>query len=206
MKLLRIDSSARGRSVSRQLTSRFVEEWKKQNPTGQVVERDLADLADTPLPHITDDFPASSADLSTLSSGQRQYLVTSDLFVDELLSSDTVVIGSPMYNFTISWELKAWIDQIVRLGRTVVYGANGPKGLVSGKKVVVITSRGGGYAAGSPRSRFDFQEPYLRHIFHFIGLTDVEFIHAENQYRKDQAQAGRTVAVQQIVEAVSPNV
>lgn len=197
MKLLHIDSSARSRSVSRLLTSRFVEEWKKQNPTGQTIERDLSA---TPLPHITDDFPASSADLTGLSSAQREYLVTSDALVDELLASNVIVIGAPMYNYTISWELKAWIDQIVRLGRTVTYGASGPQGLVSGKKVVVITSRGGAYGEGTPRAQFDFQEPYLRHIFRFIGITDVQFIHAENQYRKDQAESGRAAALQQIAD------
>ena len=199
MKLLRIDSSARGRSVSRQLTSRFVAEWKKQNPNGQVVERDLAL---TPLPHITDEFPASSADLAGLSSTQREYLVTSDALVDELLWADAVVIGSPMHNFAISWELKAWIDQIVRLGKTVTYGANGPQGLVLGKRVVVVTSRGGAYGAGTPRAQLDFQEPYLRHVFRFIGISDVLFIHADNQYRKEQAESGRANALGQITSSV----
>lgn len=199
MKLLRIDSSARGRSVSRRLTAQFVNNWKKYNPASQVIERDLSR---TPLPHITDDFPASSADLGTLTSEQQRYLATSDELVDELISADVVVIGSPMYNFGISWELKAWIDQIVRLGRTVSYGRNGPQGLVTGKKAVVITSRGGAYSAGSPRAQFDFQEPYLRHVLRFIGITDVQFIHAENQYRKDQAQAGLAHASEQITGSV----
>jgi FMN-dependent NADH-azoreductase len=158
MKLLRIDSSARGRSVSRRLTSSFVEEWKKHNPSGQVTERDLAL---TPLPHITDDFPGGSADLAGLTSEQPEYLVTSDALVDELLSADIIVIGSPMYNYAISWELKAWIDQVVRLGRTVTYGANGPQGLVLGKKVVVVTSRGGTYAAGTPRASIGFSRALL---------------------------------------------
>ena len=198
MKLLRIDSSARGRSVSRRLTARFVEEWKKQNPEGLVIERDLAS---TLLPHITDDFPASAD--AALSSTQQQYLVLSDALVEELLSTDVVVLGAPMYNFTVSWELKGWIDQIVRLGKTVKYGTTGPQGLVSGKKVVVITSRGGAYGRGTPRSEFDFQEPYLRHVFRFIGITDVQFIHAENQYRGEQAAASRAQAQEQICQVVS---
>src|SRR6202011_5778633 len=77
--------------------------------------------------------------------------------------------------------LKAWIDQIVRLGKTVGYGPNGPRGLLTKKKVVVITSRGGDYEKGTPREAFDFQEPYLRHVLGFIGVTDVTFIHAESQ-------------------------
>jgi FMN-dependent NADH-azoreductase len=122
VKLLRINSSARSRSsVSRRLTSYFVEEWKKQNPDGQVIDRDLAL---TPLPHITDEFPASASEAST--TAQQQYLSTSDALIAELFAADIVVIGAPMYNFTVSWELKAWIDQIVRLGKSVAYGPNGP--------------------------------------------------------------------------------
>ena len=86
-----------------------------------------------------------------------------------------------MYNFTISWELKSWIDQVVRLGKTVTYEGAGPRGPLGGKKVVVITSRGGAYSSGTPQFESDFQEPYLRKVLGFIGLTDVSFIHVENQ-------------------------
>ena len=111
------------------------------------------------------------------------------------------MIGAPMYNFSISSPLKSWIDQVVRLGKTVSYGPNGPQGLLAGKRVVVITSRGGAYEKGTEREAFDFQEPYLRHIFAFIGLTDVAFVHAENQGKPDAsaylsavtAQIGRIV-------------
>ena len=92
-----------------------------------------------------------------------------------------------MYNFTIPSLLKGWIDQVVRLGKTVGYGPNGPQGLLGRKKVVVITSRGSAYEKGTAREAFDFQEPYLRHILGFIGLTDVTFIHAENQAREEAA-------------------
>ena len=88
-----------------------------------------------------------------------------------------------MYNFAIPSLLKAWIDQVVRVGKTVTYGSHGPEGLLGNKKVVVITARGGAYEKDTPRVKFDFQEPYLRHIFGFVGLTDVTFIHAENQLR-----------------------
>ena len=115
MRLLRIDSSARGHSVSRQFTSEFVKSWKEQNPDGKVVERDLAR---TPLPHITDDWMTIFSDQSGLTPQQQAYFSISNELIDELLGSDIVVIGSPMHNFTVSWELKAWIDQVVRLGRT----------------------------------------------------------------------------------------
>jgi FMN-dependent NADH-azoreductase len=89
-----------------------------------------------------------------------------------------------MYNFAIPSLLKAWIDQIVRFGKTVTYGPSGRQGLLGNKRVFVITARGGAYEKGAPGEKFDFQEPYLRHIFGFIGLTEVTFIHAENQLRE----------------------
>jgi FMN-dependent NADH-azoreductase len=182
MKLLQIDSSARTSSVTRRLTAKFAEEWGKNHPDGEVVQRDLSATA---LPLITDDWAATHLEDSQLTLAQRSYLSTSDQLIQELSVADTVVIGSPMYNFSIPSSLKAWIDQIVRLGKTVGYGPNGPQGLLARKKVVVITSRGSAYERGSAREAFDFQEPYLRHILGFIGLADVTFIHAENQAREE---------------------
>jgi FMN-dependent NADH-azoreductase len=184
MKLLQIDSSARTSSVTRRLTAKFAEEWRKNHPDGEVIQRDLSATA---LPLITDDWSATQLEDSKLTPAQRSYLSTSDELIEELEAADTVVIGAPMYNFSISSSLKAWIDQIVRIGKTVSYGPNGPQGLLRKKKVVVITSRGGAYEKGTAREAFDFQEPYLRHILGFIGLTDATFIHAENQVREDAA-------------------
>jgi FMN-dependent NADH-azoreductase len=104
--------------------------------------------------------------------------------IDELQAADTVVIGTPMYNFVIPSSLKAWIDQIVRTGKTFGYGASGRRGLLGKKRVIVVTSRGGAYEKRTPGEELDFQKPYLRHIFGFIGLTDVTFIHTENQARE----------------------
>jgi len=138
MKLLRIDSSARRNSISRQLTSRFVETWKKENPKGEVIERDLAT---TSLPLITDEWTlAVYSDPASLSTSQRHVLALSNTLVEELLAADTIVIGAPMHNFAISALLKGWIDQVVRVGRTVLFTPNGPQGLLTGKKAVVITS------------------------------------------------------------------
>jgi FMN-dependent NADH-azoreductase len=184
MKLLQIDSSARTSSVTRRLTTRFAEEWRKNHPDGEVIRRDLSTTA---LPLITDDWSATHLDDSKLTPAQRSYLSTSDALIEELEAADTVVIGAPMYNFSIPSSLKAWIDHIVRIGKTVGYGPNGPQGLLTRKKVVVITSRGGAYEKGTAREAFDFQEPYLRHILGFIGLTDVTFIHAENQGHEQAA-------------------
>jgi FMN-dependent NADH-azoreductase len=94
--------------------------------------------------------------------------------------------------------LKAWIDQVVRIGKTVLFGAGAPQGVLKGKKVFVITSRGGAFRPGTPTERFDYQEPYLRHILAFIGLTDVTFIHAENQKPGAQAELAKADAITQI--------
>src|ERR1700688_1188275 len=182
MKLLQIDSSARAGSVTRRLTIKFAEQWRANNPTGEVIERDLST---TMLPLITDDWSATQIEPSKLSAAQRNYLSTSDRLIEELQAADTIVIGAPMYNFAISSSLKAWIDQIVRMGKTLGYGPSGARGLLSNKRVIVVTARGGAYEKGTPTEKFDFQEPYLRHIFGFIGLTDVTFIHAEKQAREE---------------------
>jgi FMN-dependent NADH-azoreductase len=178
MKLLQIDSSSRTSSVTRKLTAKFVEEWRKKNPGGKITRRDLST---TSIPQITDDWGGTYVDPSQVTLEQQNYLSTSDYLIEELLAADTIVIGAPMYNFMVPSSLKAWIDQIVRMGKTVGYGANGPRGLLAEKKVIVVTARGGAYEKGTPKEKFDLQEPYLRQIFGFIGVTDVTFIHAENQ-------------------------
>jgi FMN-dependent NADH-azoreductase len=196
MNLLRLDSSARRNSVSRQLTARFVEAWQQEHPQGQVLERDLTATA---LPQITDEWvQAIHSDPATLTADQKQVLQVSDALVAELVEADTIVIGAPMYNFAIPAPLKAWIDQVVRVGKTVLFAASGPQGILKGKKVYVVTSRGGAFRPGTPTERFDYQEPYLRHILAFMGLTDVTFIHAENQKPGLQAGLARAAAIEQI--------
>jgi FMN-dependent NADH-azoreductase len=199
MNLLHIDSSARAGSKSRQLTAEFVKIWKTENPAGTVTERDLAT---TPLPHITDHWLATYGDPTKLTPEQRQYLSVSDELIEELHAADIIVIGAPMYNHMISWELKAWIDQVVRVGKTIAYGANGPHGLLLGKKAVVITARGGSYPAGTPRAAVDFQEPYLRHILKTLGFSDVTFIHAEN-LAGAQAESSTMAAIAAIEKEVA---
>jgi FMN-dependent NADH-azoreductase len=201
MKLLRVDSSARRKSISRQLTGHFVEAWQQEHPDGTVIERDLAT---TPLPHITDEWvQAIHTNSESLTPEQKQVLQLSDALVEELVQADTIVIGAPMYNFAIPAPLKAWIDQVVRVGKTVLFGAAGPQGLLKGKKVYVITTRGGAYRPGTATERFDYQEPYLRHILGFIGLTDVTFIHAENQKPGEQSEIAKAAAIAQILQLAS---
>jgi len=198
MKLLRIDSSARRTSVTRKLTAQFTETWKKENPGGQVEERDLATTA---LPLITDEWvEGSSADPAQRTAAHKQAIAASDVLIAELAEADTIVIGAPMYNFSIPFPLKAWIDHVVRRGQTFSYGPDGPKGLLKDKKVFVITSRAGAYGPGSPMKGADFQEPYLRFILGFIGINDVTFIHAESQGR-EAGNASLAAAAQQIEQS-----
>lgn len=203
MKLLRVDSSARRNSITRQLTGRFVEAWQQEHPEGSVIERDLAL---TSLPLITDEWvQAAHSNPATLTAEQKQVLEVSDTLVEELVQADTIVIGAPMYNFAIPAPLKAWIDQVVRAGKTVLFGAAGPQGILKGKKVYIVTSRGGAYRTGTFTERFDHQEPYLRHILGFIGLTHVTFIHAENQKPGAQAEIAKAAAFAQIRQLASEN-
>src|SRR6202521_2005991 len=127
MKLLQIDSSARAGSVTRRLTAKFAEEWRTSHPTGEVIQRDLST---TTLPLITDDWNATHIEPSKLSPAQRNYLAVSDALIEEVQAADTIVIGAPMYNFAIPSLLKTWIDQIVRVGKTVAYGQSGRQGLL----------------------------------------------------------------------------
>lgn len=202
MKLLQVDSSARDSSVSRAMTAEFVAAWKRANPKGQVVTRDLSKLS---LGHVTDEWvKARDTAPASLTPEQKREIALSDQLVDELQAANVIVIGSPMYNFNISAALKAWIDLIVRQGRTVDFTVRPPKGLLLSKKLVVITARGGTYGAGTPTAAFDFQEPYLRHIFGVLGLTDVSFIHADRQlYGPEIAATARQEAKQQIAARVT---
>lgn len=198
MKLLRIDSSARRSSVTRKLTTKFAETWKKENPGGQVTERDLSTTA---LPLITDDWvEGASVDPAQRTPAHNQALSASDVLIDELMAADTIVIGAPMCNFSIPFPLKAGIDHIVRRSQTFSYGPEGPKGLLTGKNVFVITSRAGAYGPGSPMEKADFQEPYLRFILGFVGISDVTFIHAESQGR-EEGGASLAAAGQQIEQS-----
>jgi FMN-dependent NADH-azoreductase len=196
MKLLRIDSSARQSSVSRQLTQKFVETWKAEHPSGEVIERDLAT---THFPSITDEWVgAIYTDSIAHTPAQKESLALSDALIEELRAADTIVIGAPMYNFAISAPLKAWIDQVVRTGQTWLWTPSGPKGLLQEKKVIVLTSRGGAYKPGTPTAPYDFQEPYLRHVLGFIGLTHVTFIHAENQKPGELAAPALAAAIEEL--------
>jgi FMN-dependent NADH-azoreductase len=166
MKLIHIDSSALGaHSVSRELTAAIVDNYRLSHPGVQVQYHDL--VAD-PLPHWT---PVADADNPAVSRGGE--------LLDEFLAADVIVVGAPMYNFSIPSQLKAWIDRIAVAGKTFRYGEKGPEGLASGKTLIIASTRGGVYSPGSQGAAMDFQESYLRSVFGFLGITDIEVIRAE---------------------------
>lgn len=193
--LLIVNSSPRSGAVSRRLTSHVAEQWKQRNPEGRVLERDLT--AETPAFVSENWIQASYTPEAQRTPEQRQALRQSDQFISELMAADVIVIGAPMHNFSISAPLKAWIDQIVRAGKTFSYGENGPKGLIpSEKKVLVIVSRGGTYGEGSPA---DFQVPYLRHMLGFVGLNNLTVIDADQQaFGPEAAQKSVEKALQKL--------
>jgi len=155
-------------SVTRQIGPVAVERLKAQYPDAKIIERDLVK---TSIPHVSPQF------VSAMFSGQNDApaLALSQKLIDEVLASDIIVLEVPMYNFGIPSALKAWIDHVVRAGKTFRYGAAGPEGLAKGKKAIIVLGRGGVYSEG-PMKTMDYQEPYLRMILGFIGITDVETI------------------------------
>ncbi|MGL4967731.1 MAG: FMN-dependent NADH-azoreductase [Inquilinus sp.] len=177
MKILQIDSSPLGdASVSRQLTRATVEAWRVHYPQAELVYRDL--VADAPE-HLTAERVAvvkfgKDAELTPVQAEERALI---DAIVGEFLSADVVVIGAPMYNFTVPTQLKAWIDRLAQAGRTFRYTETGPVGLAGGRKVIIASSRGGIYTAGL--EALDHQEGYLRSVLGFIGVTDLDFVRAE---------------------------
>jgi FMN-dependent NADH-azoreductase len=172
--LLQINTSLFGaEGQSSRLSRDFVAAWREQNPQAQVVVRDLA--ADTP-PHLTaGGFCAFLAKAGERTAEQNVVVNYSDELIDELKRADVIVLGLPMYNFGVPSTLKAYFDHIARAGVTFKYSATGPVGLLTGKKVYVFATRGGLYAG----SRLDTQTDYVRNFFAFLGMTDIEFVHAE---------------------------
>ncbi len=174
MKLLHIDSSILGsNSISRQLSTSIVNKIKENTPNTSLVYRDLAAQ---PINHLSG---ALLAGPDGLTDQQKQDLENGAAALEEFLSSDVIVIGAPMYNFSISSQLKAWIDRVAVAGKTFRYTENGPEGLAGSKKVIIASTRGGLYSEGTQGASIDHQEPFLRAVFNFLGITDIEFIRAE---------------------------
>jgi FMN-dependent NADH-azoreductase len=179
MKLLHIDSSPLGaQSVSRALTRRTVALWTESHPATVV---DILDLAADAPSHLDMDSLGFrlGLDADALTPAQKRENARTEQLLGQFLAADVIVVGAPMYNFSIPSQLKAWIDRIAQAGRTFRYTDKGPVGLASGKTVIVVSSRGGAYSANPALASLDHQESYLKTVFGFLGITDVRFVRAE---------------------------
>jgi FMN-dependent NADH-azoreductase len=211
MKLLHIDSSVTGAaSVSRQLSADITAEWVAAHP-GTVVE--YLDLAvDTPN-HFSADamgfrLPPSSAELT---EAQKRENAVSERLVSQFLAADVIVVGAPLYNFSVPSQLKAWLDRLAQIGRTFKYTDKGPVGLAGGKTVIVASSRGGIYSTSEGGRAMEHQESYLQVMFGFMGITDVRFVRAEGVGMGPEAKAaalasaGQQIKQHTAVAANQPN-
>ena len=177
MQLLHIDSSVLGiNSASRAISAEIVARQVALHPAIQVTYRDLA--ADAAL-HLSPAHLAAWQGGAVEDSALGADLAKGGGYLEELFAADTIVIGAPMYNFSIPSQLKAWIDRVVVAGKTFRYGANGAEGLLKNKKVFIASSRGNVYAAGSPAAALEHHESYLTGVLSFVGLTDVAIVRAE---------------------------
>lgn len=192
MKLLAIDSSILSKeSVSRQLTHSFVNQWQRIYPDTQVVYRDLHAQ---PINHLSQKIlGANSAPITQISAEIKEELELSKQLIAEVLSAEVLVIGAPMYNFSVPSQLKAWIDRVVVAGKTFQYVDGKVQGLATGKQAFIFSSRGGLYNE-EPMISLDHQESYLTTILNFIGVKDITFIRAEGVNMGEQI---RSKALQQ---------
>lgn len=193
MKLLAIDSSILNKfSVSRQLTQSFVKQWQEAYPDTKVTYRDLHAQ---PVNHLSNNIlTANNLEPSQLTPALKEELDLSQQLISEFLNADVIVIGAPMYNFSISSQLKAWIDRVMVAGQTFKYVDGKVQGLAGGKRVFIISSRGGAYSA-EPMLSLDHQERYLTTVLNFVGIDEVTFIRAE------KVNMGEEVRSQSLLQA-----
>jgi len=197
MKLLHIDSSVLGpHSVSRQVSAAIVDRLQKATPDLNVTYRDLTA---TPLAHLSGSHLAAAQGAVPEAVALQQDLAAGQTVLEEFLAADIVVIGAPMYNFTIPSQLKAWIDRILVAGKTFKYSAQGVEGLAGNKRVIIAISRGGFYGAGTPSAAAEHLETYLHSVFSFIGIANPEIIVAEGvqvgpEHREKALESALTAA------------
>ena len=187
MKLLHVDSSILGaNSVSRLLSAEAVAAWLATHPGTQVEHLVLAVNAPSHLDAnsiaVKTGVQAEPTDI------QRRENAISEQLVSQFLAADVIVIGAPLYNFTIPTQLKAWIDRLAQIGRTFKYTDKGPVGLAGGKTVIVASARGGVYSTSDAMTALEHQESYLKVVFGFFGITDVRFVRAEGLGMGDAAK------------------
>lgn len=183
-------------SVSSQLVQEAVSRLRSQDPTLRVITRDLGG---SPIPHLTLDAATALRVDEPANAAQAAAQALSNELIAELQAADIVVIGAPMYNFGISSTLKTWFDYVLRAGVTFRYTESGPAGLLRGKRAIVIESRGGLYSEG-PAQVMDSQEPHLRTLLGFIGITDVTFIRAEKLAFGPEAREQAIGAARRVIQ------
>jgi FMN-dependent NADH-azoreductase len=202
--ILYISSSPRGSaSYSNQIAESVIRDLRNNDPSATLIVRDLAQ---EPLPHIDDDFvTATRGPDGPGTQRQRAILAQSDALTDELLAADVVVIAAPMINFSVPTTLKTWFDYLARAGRTFKYDEAGPQGLVTGKRVIIVSASGGIYSGEN--AAFDFQVPWLRSMLGFLGMTDVEVIRVEGTalgpQAAEQALARAAAQAREVVVALA---
>jgi FMN-dependent NADH-azoreductase len=203
--ILLIVSSPRGaQAFSHQAARSVVNELRARHPGVNVVVRDLAE---NPPPHVGRAFVgALQAQPEELTPAQVEALAYSDLLINEVLEADVIVLAVPVHSFSIPSTLKAWIDHVVRAGRTFSYTSHGPKGLVNGKRVILVLASGGVFSDG-PAKTYDFHEPYLRAVLGFIGITKVDVVRVEGLANRaigpENALASATAQSKQLLVQVA---
>ncbi|WDZ78198.1 NAD(P)H-dependent oxidoreductase [Ensifer adhaerens] len=200
MKLLHVDSSILGpASVSRQLSRAIVAAEVAARPDIEIIRLDLADQA---IGHLTGQHLAAAQGIAPEAPALAGDVAAGNAALTAFLGADIVVVGAPMYNFGIPSQLKAWIDRLAVAGKTFRYTENGVEGLAGSKRVIIASSRGGTYGAGTPMAALDYQETYLRSIFNFFGITDVAFVRAEGvalgEDQRKQAIAAAEAEIQKL--------
>jgi FMN-dependent NADH-azoreductase len=177
--LLHIDASPRGeRSRSRRLGQKFLNAWRRTHPGATVITRDISQ---EPPPFVSEAWVEGAfAPVEQQSPAAREAIAVSNRYVDELLAADELVITTPIYNLSIPAALKAWIDQIVRVGRTFEMKEGGYQGLARSKRAIILVASGSDFRLSSPAGAYNFLEPYLRAVLGFIGITNVEFVYAHS--------------------------
>ncbi len=200
MQLLHIDSAITGaQSVSRQLSRQVVDSWVAAHPGTQVTHLDLVTHAPA---HLTQDALAlRMGQTENLSEAQKRENAVTEGLLQQFLAADVIVIGAPLYNFSIPTQLKAWIDRLAQPGRTFRYTASGPEGLAGGKTVIVASSRGGMYSNSEGGRAMEHQESYLQTVLGFLGITDVRFVRAEGLGMGDAAREAALASAQADIRA-----
>ncbi|HWT19992.1 MAG TPA: NAD(P)H-dependent oxidoreductase [Variovorax sp.] len=202
MKLLHIDSSIlSANSTSRLLTAEIVAAWKAAHPDTTVEYLDLA--ANAPSHFGADALGIKTGVQAQPTEAQQRENALSEQFVSQFLASDVIVVGAPLYNFSVPTQLKAWIDRLAQIGRTFKYTDKGPVGLAGGKTVIVASSRGGIYSTTEGGQAAEHQESYLKVIFGFFGITDVRFVRAEGVAMGDATKAAALAAARVDIRAAT---